>query len=53
MKVRLGPENRGKEIYMVKYGIGQITDNEERLVGMCEQNDHYWRSSLPSQSITQ
>ena len=29
----------GKERYMGKYGIGQLKDNGERLVGICEQNN--------------
>ena len=39
MNARTGPDNRGKEIYMGKHGMGVLNDNGERLIGLCEQND--------------
>ena len=39
MNARVGSDNTGRERTMGKEGVGEMTDNGERLVNLCEEND--------------
>ena len=39
LNARTGSDNKGKERYMGKHGMGDLNDNGERLIGICEQNE--------------
>ena len=37
LNAQTGRDTRGKERYMGKHGMGQLNDNGEKLIGLCER----------------